>query len=157
MREHSTIYAMPRVPEQRHKWSLLSVATYFIAVSLVFSGCQKKEPLGRVHGMVTYQGSIFSEAEVIFSNQQLGVYVTAPLTGSGEYELLRGGVLGVPPGDYQITLRVPRIELPAGAAPPPIPKRNFPDVPARYQRTSSTPLKLAVVDGDNSYDIDLAP
>lgn len=149
-------YSNPSV-ENFHFASCFYVRLILVPTILCLGCAPPRPPLGRVFGTVTYQGEPFSEAELLFSKVSGGVNVTIELDSGGSYEVRTAGQQGLPPGEYRVALRTPKIEAPVGESLSRVPPRKHPKIPPHYRRLETSNLTVTVTDGENQLDIDLEP
>jgi hypothetical protein len=135
------------------------VSKSFLAIVSVTAviGCQRGEPLGKIHGKVTFQGNPVTEGLVLFSNAQKGVYMTAALNKDGIYVVTSAAGPGIPLGNYQVTVVPPVDEPKLGPNFEPPPVKQFPNIPTKYRDAKTSHLSLEVNKGDNVFDIDMTP
>ncbi len=142
----------PSLRGKRLAWSAAALLT-----SVALSGCgTRQEPLVPVEGQVTYQNQTFSEARVLFSNAQKGVYLVAELDAQGKYRLFTAGREGAPRGTYAVAVLPPQIDYETGPTQSPPPPRSYPDIPSRYFSPDSSGLTVEVEEPCR-FDIDLTP
>jgi hypothetical protein len=124
----------------------LPLPLLFLTAVLGFVGCggADRPPLGYVTGTVTMEGEPVDNL-ILFFKPDVGRAATAITDKKGYYRLeYTKGVAGTKLGDTTVLL-----EWPLGY------KAPF-AIPARYVGTTSQ-LKLEVVKGTNTFDIDLEP
>lgn len=112
----------------------------FVMATLLFTGCGGDESLGMplhpVKGTVTQGGQPVANLTVVFNSSE-GYGPRGTTNAEGVYELLTGGEPGAPAGDYTVTF--------VGG-----------NVPDQYRRSSSSPIKKTVKEGENTIEpIDL--
>jgi hypothetical protein len=110
--------------------------------------------MGNVEGKVTFQSAAVGEGHVLFKNHSRGLVRTAQLNADGTFQLDK-----VPVAEYVVTVIPPESELPnetTGFRGPinvsmPDPK----NIPARFRSATTSPLRSAVVEGENRLDFEL--
>lgn len=136
-----------------------SVITQTILVSLLVAaftlGCSQKEKLGAVSGKVTFKGQPLTEGVVIFTNAAKGIHMTAKLDEQGCYKVVMAKGEGLPPGDYQVSVNPPTVEVPMGPARTAAPMPVYPNIPMKYRNSKTSGLKLTVTEEGNTLDIDM--
>jgi hypothetical protein len=132
-------------------------ALYFFVAVISTAGCERAEPLGRIHGRVTFQGAPVTEGLIVFNNTQKGVFMTAPLNKDGSYVVTSAAGLGLPLGQYRVMIAPPMDEpiLGPNFEPPPI--KPYPNIPTRFRDVKTSNLSLEVKEGDNVLDTDMKP
>ncbi|MGE3805506.1 MAG: carboxypeptidase-like regulatory domain-containing protein [Gemmataceae bacterium] len=127
-----------------------------LTLLLLLPGCaQPQEQLGKLTGKVTFQGQPVKEGVVIFSNAAKGVHMTANLNEQGTYTVEMAKGFGLPLGTYAVSVSPPIVDLPTGSAPPPV--KEHPEIPLPYRDPKTSGLSVTIVDGDNTFDIDMQP
>lgn len=137
-------------------------ACRFVGWSIVglvlMTGCAG-EPIGKIHGQVTLDGTPLTGASVVFHHPQTGVAVTGNLDERGAYRIRTGQHHGLPPGEYLVTLSPGIIGtgdpmlVGSAEAREPVEAPILPDV---YQTVETTPLRATVGAGENpAYDFAL--
>lgn len=131
-----------------------SVRTILVIAVIVghCSSCGQSEPLARVTGKVTFEGNPVREGLVVFNNEQLGVYMTAPIL-DGEYEIITARGKGVPPGEYRVAVAPPMVDHPVGPILEPPKPVEYADIPRRYHDVSTSGFTAGLQDGDNVVDL----
>ncbi|MEW4455689.1 carboxypeptidase-like regulatory domain-containing protein [Bremerella sp. JC817] len=132
-------------------WKLFSLAL----AAVVICGCSKSEPLGTVKGVVTFKGQPVAEATVSFRNQKTGDSASDVLDEEGKYEIRAAG--GMDPGDYQVIILPPEVEVSLGPNSPPAMKpKDMPNVPKKYQSAQTSTLLTVLEAGTNEVDLELS-
>jgi hypothetical protein len=122
------------------------------------AGCGRKGDYGTVSGTVTFNGQPVSEGMVVFFEPELRVYQGARIQPDGRYSVTMSDGPGVPVGQYQVAVMPPVIESPGSKAFGPLAVKEYRNIPLKYRNPRTSPLKLAVVEGDNPpFDIDMKP
>jgi len=139
--------------DQAAKFYVLLV-TSLALVFVAFIGCNRGEPLGKVFGTVTSSGEPLPAGSVVFSNSERGIHIMARLSGDGNYRLQTAKGIGLPLGDYQVSVCPPIAEpvmpgAPQAAAPPRV------RIPEKFKRPETSGLKLTVREGENRFDISM--
>ena len=128
-----------------------------VCLAASVSGCEQKEPLGRIQGRVTFQGAPVTEGLIVFNNAQKGVFMTAVLNTDGSYVVTSATGPGLPLGEYRVMVTPPVDEAILGPNfEPPAPK-PFPNIPQRYRDVNTSGLALKVAKGENVFDVDMKP
>lgn len=131
-----------------------SAATALFLSMVVAAGCGHRKTLGKVSGNVAADGKPVARAVLGFHNQEAGIHILANVA-DGRYEVKTADGLGLPPGDYAVSVSPPRVENPVG---PMLPlERDFPSVPPRYWSEKTSELRLTVSEGENRFDIEMTP
>ncbi|QDT00802.1 carboxypeptidase-like regulatory domain-containing protein [Adhaeretor mobilis] len=109
-----------------------------------------------ISGKVSLDNQALSRGAITFQPITSGPPSTGRIKSDGSYRIRTGSEIGLPPGEYKVTIRAN--EAPANAVskdggPPPIGKRI---TPVWYDRASTTPLSFQVQPGPNTYDIELS-
>jgi hypothetical protein len=137
---------------------------------IVLAGCfYTRGPRATVKGTVTFNDRPVTAGMVSFfgADNRVG---SAPLLEDGSYE-----VLDAPVGEVTITITIPELSTggPAAMPPPSKPVPGLPtatdkelgkrigtvvvDIPPRYKKAETSPLKYTVTKGSNDHDINLTP
>lgn len=105
-------------------------------------------------GNVSYRGQPLATGTVTFHPKGEGPISVGSIRDDGGYEVVTGREIGLPPGDYQVTV------VANGPLPEPTPENPEPLpellVPARYTVKQTSGLSYTVTSGDNVYDIELS-
>ena len=137
--------------------SVVSIRLLLIAgIALACAGCESKEILGPVTGVVRFEGEPVPGAMVLFHNDAKGVHLMARADDNGRYEVQMAGGAGLPPGDYDVCVSPPVQDHPLGPikAPPPV-NDLYPNIPRRYRDVKTAGLTLTVTENTNNLDIDM--
>jgi hypothetical protein len=113
--------------------------------------------LGKVSGRVTFQGKPVSAGLVIFTNEKLGVFMSAEIGQDGTYEVQMAEGYGLPPGTYRVSITPPLIEHPPGPIDTPPDPASFPEIPAKYHFPETSGLTVTVDLGVNQFSPDMRP
>jgi hypothetical protein len=142
----------------RFRWStLLNLFVCWLVLGVGLAGCGSGEVRGRVVGNVTFQGKAVTEGIVTFSNDDKGVHMTTKLRPDGSYEIMTAKGAGLTLGTYRISVSPPPPELaPMGSTAPPAMK-PYPNIPKKYRDAGTSGLTLTVKQGENRFDIAMAP
>jgi hypothetical protein len=124
---------------------------------LVLAGCDPGEELGKVSGRVTFQGEPISEGLIIFSNEELGVFMSAEIGSDGTYEVEMAKGYGLPLGTYHVAITPPLIEHPPGPIDSPPDEQAFPEIPSKYHFPENSGLTFRVKSGENEFSPDMQP
>ena len=134
-----------------------------LAAALLAGGCSRSGPsLGIVRGKVTNGSKPVSSGSVVFENRTEGVAQTAILEPDGSYEMKTHQRAGLPVGSYKVAIYPGRMLQPGEAVPlagkgGTKPKPPATDIPLRFHRAKTSPLKAEVEAGENPpFDFDLA-
>jgi hypothetical protein len=124
----------------------------------LLAGCGKSQP-ATVTGMVTLDGQSLPEGPqmtgtVMYFPVGGGAAAYGTVTSGGNYIMQTGGIQGLQPGEYLVTVQVIDIE-----PPPPGGYYNAPAAkpitPTRYQDREQSDLKVHVMQGKNKIDLKL--
>lgn len=135
-----------------------------VASLLIVMGCgEPKVPTGRLSGKVTYKNAPVTDGTVTFRDAEQGRVAAGTLNSDGEYQLLFGGGLEVPAGEYAVTVTPPEVHVPIASeqiqtprpALTPTGKPIAPNIPSKYRVFNSSGLKTIIDEGENSFDIEL--
>lgn len=129
----------------------------FLAIaclSFAVSACYRGPPQGRVFGRVSSGGRPLSAGMVVFSNAERGIHIHAPIHLDGGFELYTARGVGLPLGEYRVSVNGPMGQpaMPGAPLPPPAPRVV---IPKRYMRPETSRLTLTVAEGENPFDIDM--
>jgi len=132
-------------------WFLKALSVGLLSTTLGCGGVHD----ATVSGTVTLDDQTLSRGAINFQPVSSGPPSTGRITSNGSYEIRTGSELGLPSGEYKVTIRAN--EAPASAVskdggPPPLGKRI---TPVWYGRASTTPLSFQIQPGANTYDIPL--
>ena len=142
-----------------------TVALGFLAVVLGCEGRTGKPPMGKVHGIVTYDGKPLDKGRVTFTpvsgeGESGGNNAMSPIESDGSYELTTfdtgdGAIVG----QHIVTISVPaedinKLNKPKadGSIAYVLPKEF---IPKKYTNPKDSPLRNTVAEGDNTIDIEL--
>jgi hypothetical protein len=130
-----------------------------VVLCLGLSGCDRGEVRGRVFGKVTFQGQAVSEGTVVFGNNEKGVHMTARLKPDGSYEIIMAQGVGLPVGKYRVRVCPPMqlAPLEPDTASPAAAVKLYANIPEKYRSLETSGLTLTVKEGENPFDIALAP
>jgi hypothetical protein len=141
-------------PRPRGARTVAAAALFAAAVWL--AGCGPSGPQkGVVEGQVTFKGVPVTEGTVSF--QRPGSAAEAPLGPEGRYSITEDG--GLPVGQYTITVTPATFVDTSDPKLPPntVAERKAPNIPEKYRREGSTPLKETVQPGKNVFNFELKP
>ena len=133
----------------------LATAALF-AAAVWLAGCGPAGPRkGVVEGQVTFKGAPVTEGTVSF--QRPGSAAEAQLGPDGRYSIAEDG--GLPVGEYIITITPALFEDRSDPKLPPntISEKKAPNIPEKYRREGSTPLRETVQPGKNVFNFELKP
>jgi hypothetical protein len=128
-----------------------------LLVVLMALGCSQGEELGKIHGTVTFQNEPIKRGLVMFANKERGVYMTAPISEEGMYEVQMAKGPGLPLGKYDVAVAPPLLDHPIGPILNPPKLEDEPQFPAKYRSYETSGLSVTINSGDNVLDIDLKP
>ncbi|WP_425617819.1 carboxypeptidase-like regulatory domain-containing protein [Anatilimnocola sp. NA78] len=133
-----------------------TTGSMLVLLALFICGCSRREVLGPVSGVVTFDGKPVPGAMVLFQNEKLGVHMMARADETGRFVVQMANGAGLPLGEYQVAVSPPIQDHPLGpiAAPPPG-HDDYPNIPKRYRKTTTSKLKLTVGEQANSLDINM--
>jgi hypothetical protein len=119
------------------------------------AGCASGPAIGDVKGHVTFEGKPVTEGNISFFNPTLGTGADAPLADDGTY-VIKTQAGGLPVGDY-IVFITPETYLDKSdpTTPPARVEKKAANIPMKYRRQGSTPLKATVEGGKNKFDFDM--
>ncbi|HPZ84199.1 MAG TPA: carboxypeptidase regulatory-like domain-containing protein [Thermogutta sp.] len=123
-----------------------------LSVILVLPGCtgRKTKPKGSVEGKVTFNGHPYTEASVVFFNQETGQGSSANIQPDGSFRLPER----IEVGTYIVYL-APKMEEDPAAEPKPVSIDKT--VPEKYWSESTSDIRVEVKTGSNQFNIDLKP
>jgi hypothetical protein len=127
-----------------------------LSLLMYSGGCQPAQPLGDVHGRVSFRGTPIKAGIVGFDGGTATVTMTANVNENGEFRVSMAKGYGLPLGTYRVAIYPFVADLPIGSKERPAP-REFPDIPQRYRQPATSELTITVTPGDNPYDIDMKP
>jgi hypothetical protein len=138
----------------RSSW-LTSVVLGGFALAGGAAGCNSGPAIGDVKGRVTFEGKPVTEGSVSFFNPSLGTGADAPLQGDGMF-VIKTQARGLPVGEY-IVFITPETYLDKSdpTTPPARVEKNPPDIPKKYRRQGTTPLKATVEAGNNEFHFEM--
>jgi hypothetical protein len=128
----------------------LHVLLSILAV-LLSAGCSS-DKLGQVNGIVTVDGKPLNTGSILFQNAAAGVSLNANIAEDGTFVVKTFDKNGIPPGVYQVAVRV---ETFGGSETPlvgqPIKRKLNPsvDVPEKYRDVKTSGLTATVNPGVN--------
>jgi len=152
--------------------SLLAAAV-FLGLCTLATGCGKSAgPSGTVSGKVTFDGQAVTEGTVVFVSAQ-GRGASGSLDSQGAYTLrtVESGQK-IPVGEYQVCVQPPppeptvdpskvtKEEVDAAIAKRlPIPgtpvKKDYPNIPKKYQDQATSGWKLTIKEGPNTFNLEM--
>ena len=119
-----------------------------VACTCWFVGCSGggvEPPTGSVSGKVTYNGEPLTNGLVLFSNEQMGVGVSAELSSSGTYQ-----VESLRTGEYQVAIQPPTGPSPMEEAEGAKRETLNLDIPDKYLDLQTSGLTASVNEGENT-------
>jgi hypothetical protein len=131
-----------------------------LILCLLLLGCGPHKPEAKTSGVVTFQGRPTAEPVVLtFACPTQGVYMNATTDTSGRFRMLGAKGAGLPPGEYNISIRPLSfcVAIPmGGSAPPPLPPCPK-DVPKKYHAPETSGLTSTIKMGENVINFDMKP
>lgn len=127
-----------------------------LLLMLLLTGCGG-EPMGRVSGKVTFEDQPLTRGRVMFADKARGVYMTALIQEDGTYRVEMAQGVGLPLGEYQVAVSPPPSDHPIGPILNPPKVEAEPLFPLSHRAFETSPLKLKVEPGQNTFNIDLKP
>ncbi len=114
------------------------------------------DPVGRVEGQLTFRGQPVTDATLSFADGK-GNGGDAKLAPDGRF-VLETPNAELPTGTYTVTV-APGTYLDKSdpRSPPVFLEKKAPNVPERYRRQGSSPLKAVVKEGPNDLALDMTP
>jgi hypothetical protein len=108
-----------------------------------------------VSGVVTLDGQPVPRGTVAYSPTQSGPSAYARIEDDGSYTLRTGREVGLPPGDYQVTVisNETSAESQTKLGGPPPPGKQI--TPLWYRTRATSGLKFTVEPGDNEFNLEL--
>ena len=134
---------------------LTSIALCGLVLAAGMAGCNSGPAVGDVQGRVTFEGKPVTEGSISFFNPQLGAGADAPLSGDGAY-VIKTRIRGLQVGDY-IVFITPETYLDKSdpTTPPARVEKNPANIPKKYRRQGTSPLKATVKEGKNEIHFDM--
>jgi hypothetical protein len=126
-----------------------------MSVAISISGCGGAYD-ATVTGTVKLDGVTVPRGTVTFNPVQGGPAAYAQIEENGRYIIRTGREVGLPPGEYQVTVAAnepPTAEQAAGSAPPPLGK---PITPIWYRSKETSNQRFTVKGGNNQIDLELS-
>lgn len=130
---------------------------FVAAILCLLVGCSgpPAEPRGKVSGKVTFDQKPVTEGQVVFSNSDMGIFLTAALKADGSFELLTPQGPGLSLGKYRVSITPPVIEYPPGPPPPGYQLKTFPNIPSQYRDPATSSFVAEVKLGENSFTFEM--
>jgi len=121
-------------------------------VAVIVPGCTrgKTKPKGSVEGKVVFNGQPYTEASVVFLNQETGQGGSANIQADGSFRLPEK----VEIGNYIVYL-APKMEENPAAEPKPVYIDKT--VPEKYWNEATSDIRVEVKTGSNQFTIELKP
>lgn len=134
-------------------WRLLPI----LLLAWIPLGCTPAPKVGDVKGRVTFEGKPVTEGTVSFFNADIGYGADATLNEDGTFvikTLERGLIVGeyvvmITPGKY--------LDKSDPTTPPSLVEKEAPNIPEKYRRQGSTPLRATIATGMNELTFDMVP
>lgn len=128
-------------------------------------------PCGTVRGKVTYSGqSLPADCKITFMHQDKSFPATATISTDGSYALLIAGKPNIPVGAYKVSIAAPPAKQQAAADPSnpeaykafmmkgagaKAPAQEKLPFPKKYQTAEGSGLVWTVIEGPNTFDLDM--
>ena len=110
-------------------------------------GCGKSEPVGTVQGTVTFDGTPYTNAAVIFLSLTTGQGGTADIQSDGTFKI----TTPLPVDTYRVYL-APKLGEATGEAQP---VRIDQSIPDKYWNEAATDISIDVAEGSNTVEVQL--
>lgn len=130
------------------------------ALLLLVVGCGPSgpKPTASLSGKLTLDGSPAPAGTTIqFIDTATGNVAVGVVGQGGAYAATTNGEPRIFAGEYVVTARGPEIAVDADAAMEPGFNPPTDPVPAKYQSAEANGERVNVVDGENTYDLDMTP
>lgn len=122
----------------------------------VLSGCGLGPKPSEVEGKVTFRGQPVTEGRIVFEGTD-GYIGETLLDTNGSYAL-RPPDNSLPPGEYTVTITpVMVLDNSDPKTPPVLVEKRAPNIPEKYRRVGSTPLRAIVNEGKNELNFAMNP
>jgi hypothetical protein len=118
-----------------------------VLMFVLVTGCSKSKPVGTVQGTVTFDGTPYTEAAVIFLSLNSGQGGTADIQGDGTFKI----TTPLPVDTYRVYL-APKLGEPTGEAQP---VRIDQSIPDKYWNEAATDISIDVAQGPNTVEVRL--
>src|SRR5262245_32958028 len=131
-----------------------------VAALLALAGCGGKRsdevPLGQVEGQVLFRGAPVAEGTVTVNTPDGRLMGETKLDKEGRF-VIKTDAGGLPVGEYVITI-TPLMYLDSSDphTPAVMEEKKAPNIPEKYRRMGSTPLRFEIAAGPNKFTWDLA-
>lgn len=133
----------------------VSISIVLLPALLLIIGCGSSEPMGKVSGKVTFQGTPVSEGTVTFVNKEQGDLAAGELQPDGTYTLFSTAG-GLKPGTYKVAIRPPEVEIPGdGSTAPSTGPKDVDNIPETYRNGETSGFEAVVEEGKNVFDFDM--
>ena len=127
--------------------------SWSVLLCLWAAGCAEAPPaVGLVSGKVTYNGAPVTEGQVALIDRETGVAGGATLGPDGAYKVDAPLTIGT----YSVIVQPPPLPMPEQGKPPPQMK-EYPNIPPKYREVDTSGLTTAVLEGENTFDIEMKP
>jgi len=128
-----------------------------VLAALTLAGCGKKD-YGEVYGRVTFQDKPVTEGMVVVADEEWGTFRTARIQTNGSYVFPVTPQGGLPvKGVYQVAVKPPPVDAPAGIVKTPPKPKEYPDIPAKYRDPKTSGLKFELLESRYQFDIKMSP
>lgn len=120
----------------------------------LLAGCggSAEYPVGQVTGTVTYEGTPITEGVVSFYSPDLGMGASANISEEGTYQISDP----LKTGSYSVTI-LPPPEPPPQDAVPVSTQKVYKNIPMKYRDPQKSRLSIDIIEGDNSFDVNMTP
>lgn len=136
--------------DRAYRWMALWMV--LLTVAMILPGCtgRKTKPKGSVEGKVIFNGQPYTEASVVFLNQETGQGGSANIQPDGSFRLPDKVEIGT-----YIVYLAPKLEEDPAAEPKPVSIDKT--VPEKYWSESTSDIRVEVKTGTNQFTIELKP
>jgi hypothetical protein len=141
--------------EAMKKSTLMRASLLLVVASVCVSGCRREEARGVVSGTVTCDGKAVTQGLVLFGNSAMGIHLTAKLDDQGRYQVMSAKGVGLPPGEYEVSVNPPAPDFAPGTDPASIARQSSSNIPLKYRNAKTSGLTLRVTKEGATFDIDM--
>ncbi|MDB5336145.1 MAG: hypothetical protein JWN70_1764 [Planctomycetaceae bacterium] len=139
------------IPHVSFVHSLPRLLLILSAMTLGGCGGTEEKPRGKVAVTVTFDGTPVTEGQVNLQSTTTGEGGGGALNGSGVAE-----IPNVAEGSYIVTVTPPIVIVaPTEPGKGPPPPKEFANIPEKFRKMDTSPLKADIVDTANDYSFDL--